>query len=129
MQKNKLLDSLRRSFLECEVNLGFSPAFKLNKLDLSTNEPFHNCNSSNTATIIQIDADNPIVKQYKADLESLVKTFPMKGRKLSSLTDLRLGNCLNNLLPVDTNSKIQSEMLMAGIGQCCPSLKVFFSPP
>jgi len=124
ISKSKLLNALNISLLECEANLSHPPSFKLAKLNLSTKEPFHNCNSANSKLSSLLDKTTPKVKQFMVDIESLVATFPMFGRTLSALTDLRLGNCLNTLIPIQDEGDVLSQMVMAGVGQCCPSLKV-----
>jgi len=124
ISKSKLLNALNISLLECEANLSHPPSFKLTKLDLATNEPVHNCNSKNSSASSLLDKTAPKVKQFMMDIESLVATFPMCGRTMSALTDLRLGNCLNNLIPIQGKADVLSQMVMAGVGQCCPSLKV-----
>ena len=123
MNKAKLLDALTFSLLKCESNLGHPPTFKMAKLDLSTVERFHNCNSVAHGREAQ-GKRMPVVTQFMSDLDSLVAAFPMTGRTLSALTDLRLGNCLNNLHPTLDEPHVLSRKVLAGVGKCCPSLKV-----
>jgi len=117
IKKHKLLRALSNSLHDSEANLSHQPKFSLTKLDLTTTEMFHNCTSSN-----KLDKDK--TKQLMLDLESLVSTFPLTGRTLSSLTDLRLGNSLVNMLSIQGSADLLSQKVLAGVGHCCPSLKV-----
>jgi len=117
IDKTMLLLTLTRSLEERETRLGLPTSFKLTKLDITTEEMFHNCHTNNIP-------DKSMVKDLFQDLMSLVYLFPLSGRSLVSLTDLRLGNCLTNMVPIKGNADVMSQKVMAGVGQCCPSLKV-----